>query len=280
MAMTLLLTITVASAQIKNAKTETVKIYGNCGMCKTKIETAGTLKKVAKVEWNQDTNMAVLTYDASKTSQDEILKRIALVGYDSDKFLAPDATYDALHECCQYERVAKVAMPTEIKMESATTENHSNHADNSGSKQQHDTQLKVVFDTYFALKDALVKTDGNAVAAEAKIMKTALSAVKMETLAMDVHMVWMKEMSGLMTSAGAIAATQDIELQREIFIPFSKSIYELLKVAKYEMPVYVQFCPMANGGEGANWLSKENAVKNPFYGSKMLTCGKVVETIQ
>jgi hypothetical protein len=38
----------------------------------------------------------------------------------------------------------------------------------------------------------------------------------------------------------------------------------LLKVAKYEMPVYVQFCPMANGGEGANWLSKENAVKNPF----------------
>jgi hypothetical protein len=32
-------------------------------------------------------------------------------------------------------------------------------------------------------------------------MKTALSAVKMETLAMDVHMVWMKEMSGLMTSA-------------------------------------------------------------------------------
>jgi hypothetical protein len=34
-------------------------------------------------------------------------KRIALVGYDSDKFLAPDATYDALHECCQYERVEK-----------------------------------------------------------------------------------------------------------------------------------------------------------------------------
>jgi hypothetical protein len=45
MAMTLLLSINVVSAQIKNAKTETVKIYGNCGMCKTKIETAGTLKR-------------------------------------------------------------------------------------------------------------------------------------------------------------------------------------------------------------------------------------------
>jgi hypothetical protein len=91
-------------------------------------------------------------------------------------------------------------------------------------------------------------------------MKTALSAVKMETLAMDVHMVWMKEMSGLMTSAGAIAATQDIEL--EIFIPFSKSIYELLKVAMKCLFTYsfVQW----QMGEGANWLSKENAVKNPF----------------
>lgn len=280
MAMTLLLSITVANAQIKNAKTETVKIYGNCGMCKTKIETAGNLKKIAIVEWNQDTNMAVLTYDPSKTSQDEILKRIALVGYDSDKFLAPDATYDALHGCCQYERVAKIAMPAATKMETTTTENHSDHADNASTKQQQDTQLKVVFDTYFALKDALVKTDNSAVAVEAKEMTTALSAIKMETLAMDVHMVWMKEMSGLMASATTIAASQDIKLQREIFIPFSKSIYELIKVAKYEVPVYVQFCPMANNGKGANWLSKENAVKNPFYGSQMLTCGKVVETIQ
>jgi hypothetical protein len=95
-------------------------------MCKTKI-TAGTLKKVAKVEWNQDTNMAVLTYDASKTSQDEILKRIALVGYDSDKFL-PDATYDALHECCQYEReeVARSSQNGTATMKIIPiTENHS-----------------------------------------------------------------------------------------------------------------------------------------------------------
>jgi hypothetical protein len=74
------------------------------------------------------------------------------------------------------------------------------------------------------LKDALVKQTATRLLQKQKEMKTALSAVKMETLAMDVHMVWMKEMSGLMTSAGAIAATQDIELQREIFIPFSKSI--------------------------------------------------------
>jgi copper chaperone CopZ len=283
MAITLLLSVTVASAQIKNAKTETVKIYGNCGMCKTKIETAGNLKKVAQVEWNKDTKMATVTYDATKTSQDEILKRVALVGYDSDKFLAPDDVYAALHDCCQYDREAKVAVSTEMKMETAVSINqvsHANHSENKGVKQQAETKLKVVFDTYFLLKDALVKTDGKAAASVAKEVLTAANTVKMEELAMDVHMVWMKEMKGVMAGAKNISETQNIERQREIFIPFSKSIYELLKVAKYETPVYLQFCPMANDGEGANWLSKENAVKNPYYGSKMMSCGKTVETIQ
>ena len=57
-------------------------------------------------------------------------------------------------------------------------------------------------------------------------------------------------------------------------------MHDLLLVAKFDTPVYYQFCPMANGGKGANWLSKENAVKNPYYGAQMMTCGKVVETIK
>ena len=283
MAITLLLSVTIAGAQIKNATTETVKIYGNCGMCKTTIETAGNLKKVAKVEWNKDTKMATLTYDATKTSQDEILKRIALAGYDNDKFLAPDAVYEKLHGCCQYEREAKVAVSTTMKMESAATENHANHnshSDSTAIKPPVDTKLKVVFDTYFLLKDALVKTDAKAAATVAKDALTALTAVRMGELAMDVHLVWMKEMNGLMAGAKSISETQDIKRQREFFISFSKSMYELIKVSKYETPVYLQFCPMANGGKGANWLSKENVIKNPYYGSQMMTCGKTIETIQ
>jgi hypothetical protein len=37
---------------------------------------------------------------------------------------------------------------------------------------------------------------------------------------------------------------------------------------------------MFNDGKGANWLSKENAIKNPYYGSSMLSCGKTTETIK
>ena len=276
-----LLSITI-DAQIKNSKTETVKIYGNCGMCETKIEKAGTIKKVALVDWNQETQMATLTYDTTKTNQDEILKRIALAGYDSDKFLAPDDVYNNLHGCCQYDRVAKVPVKAEIKTEE-TTENHNNHGNHTETPKvevQEVNQLKAVFDNYFVVKDAMISSDGNATSIASKELFTAINNVKMDKLEMDVHVVWMKVLNQIKEDAEHIADTKDIKHQREHFTTLSKDIYALVKVAKYDVTVYFQFCPMYNDGKGANWLSKENAVKNPYYGSMMLSCGKMVETIK
>lgn len=278
---TLLLSAVMSYAQIKNAKTETVKVYGNCGMCEATIEKAGSLDKVATVDWDQDTKMATLTYDAKKTTQDEILKKISLAGYDSDKFLAPDDAYNNLHGCCQYDRVAKVAVNEETKME-VTNGNHSNHANQSetpANEEQNENQLKSVFDNYFNVKDALVKSDGNATAIASKELISAINAVKMDKLEMDVHMVWMKVVNQIKEDAEHITDTKDVKHQREHFMTLSKDVYALSKVSKNETTVYYQFCPMANDGKGANWLSKEKAVRNPYYGSMMLSCGKTLETI-
>ncbi|MFY7963827.1 MAG: mercury transporter, partial [Chitinophagaceae bacterium] len=68
--------------------------------------------------------------------------------------------------------------------------------------------------------------------------------------------------------------------QRDHFTSLSKNMYELLKAAKANTTVYYQYCPMFNNGKGANWLSKEATIKNPYYGSMMLSCGKVQETIK
>ncbi len=273
MAITLLLSFTVSNAQIKNIKTETVKIFGNCGMCKTTIEKAGTLKNIAKVDWNKDTKMAILTYDAKKTNQDEILKRIALVGYDNDNFLAPDAAYSKLPACCQYNREAKVAVKTEpkTKMSGMTMDNNSSISEN-----QETNQLQAVFDNYFLLKDALVKTDPKTASEKSIALLSSITAVKMETLKMNVHMVWMKVVKDLTADAKSVSETQDIKKQRELFKVLSKNTYELIKASKYTEPIYYQYCPM----QDANWLSKENTIKNPYYGSQMLSCGKTVETIK
>ena len=269
MAIVLLLSITISNAQIKNSTTDTVKIFGNCGMCETAIEKAGTINKVAEVNWNVVTKMATLTYDKNKTNQDEILKRIALAGYDSEKFLSPDKAYSSLPGCCQYDREAKVPAKTDDpKMETSNTI--------AVTETQVANQLQPVFDNYFLLKEALVKSDAKTAAAKSKELLTSIEAVKMETLKTDVHMVWMKIFKDLTADAKSISETQDIKKQRDLFKSLSKNTYELIKVSKPTEAVYYQYCPM----QDAKWLSKENAIKNPYYGSQMLTCGKTVETIK
>jgi copper chaperone CopZ len=113
MAALIMLSITTLNAQIKNTKTDpsvseqvtqTVKIFGNCGMCKKNIEKAGTIEGIVSVKWDKDTKIATLVYDAQKTHQEEILNRIALAGYDSEKYKAKKEDYDNLDGCCQYER--------------------------------------------------------------------------------------------------------------------------------------------------------------------------------
>lgn len=268
-------------AQIKNAITETVKIYGNCGMCEKTIEKAGNMGKIANVDWNADTKMATLTYDAQKTNQNEILKRIALSGYDSDKFLAPDEAYSKLPGCCQYEREAKVPVTIEATSVADKSEQAVMDTNSQSSVTKTQTgQLKTVFDAYFELKDALVKTDGTSASAKASALLSEINAVKMETLTTDEHTTWMKVSKDLKVHTEHIADTKDTNLQRNNFMELSKKMYELIKVTKQETPVYYQFCPMANGGKGANWLSKEDAIKNPYYGSQMLSCGKTIETIK
>jgi len=281
MVITVLLSAVNSFAQIKNAKTETVKIYGNCDMCKTTIEKAGNVKNVATVEWNKDTKMATLKYDDKKTNQDEILKRIALAGYDSEKFLAPDDVYAKLPECCQYNRELKPV--TKVKDASMDMKNeHSNHGEMAQTNTvttQNAPQLKVVFDNYFSVKDALVKTDAGTSSAKAAELVKAIKAVEMTKLSNEEHTVWMKVMKDLTANAEKISVAKDATKQREIFALLANNMYELAKVSKQETPVYYQHCPMYNNGKGANWLSKEEAIKNPYYGSKMLTCGSVQETI-
>ncbi len=102
----MLLAGTKLDAQIAGAKTSTVKVYGNCGMCEKTIEKAAWEKGVSQADWNRDTKMAVLTFDPAKTSEEALLKKIAAVGYDSDNYRASDEVYNNLHSCCHYDRPA------------------------------------------------------------------------------------------------------------------------------------------------------------------------------
>ncbi len=257
--LTLLLIISSCSVQIKNATTESVKIYGNCAMCESTIENAGNQKKVARIKWNKDTKMATLLYDTTKTNQSEILKRSALAGYDSEQFLAPDDVYAKLPECCHYDRVNKSVIVQNEIVETHAVQNHPT----TSEKEQEVNQMKAIFDHYFSIKDALVQSDQKLASAVSKDLLSEINKVKMNKLSTEEHSVWMKVLNGLKSSADKISTSTNIEKQRKAFMDLSTNIYDLIKVSKHEVSIYYQHCPMYNDGKGANWLSKENKIKNP-----------------
>lgn len=85
-------------------KTDTVEVSGNCGMCEKRILSAVTVKGVKSAQWDADTQQLVIKYDVEKISLDDIEKRIAKAGHDTPNHKADNATYEALHGCCQYPR--------------------------------------------------------------------------------------------------------------------------------------------------------------------------------
>ncbi|MFX1705669.1 heavy-metal-associated domain-containing protein [Chitinophaga sp. CC14] len=105
-------TIQTANAQsgkesiMSHSKTQTVKVYGECGMCKSRIErTARSIDGVKSVSWDQDTKILTLEYSIFKKSvPDDLQRRLAANGHDTEKYKADDIAYQKLPDCCHYQR--------------------------------------------------------------------------------------------------------------------------------------------------------------------------------
>ncbi len=277
-----LLLITSCSAQslsrisgMKNARTVTVHVNGDCGMCKKTIEKVAFVKGEAEADWDVDAKTARITYDSVHTTLDAVLERIAQAGYDSEKFLAPDAAYAALPGCCQYERTDKRAAMDHSAVDGEVAVSEA-PVDQTTTNPKSD-QFNDLFTSYFTLKNALVASDAKAAAESAAGFSAAVKAVQMERMNPEMHGVWMQVMEPLTNLGAGIAAKSDLDAQRKAFAEMAAPMLSLVKVAPRAEPIYLDHCPMYEGG--ADWLSLEKPIKNPFYGSMMLTCGSVKQTI-
>lgn len=102
----------------------------------------------------------------------------------------------------------------------------------------------------------------------------------MSLLMDDAHLYWMDQLGALNAHANKIADLNNIKEQREQFDFLSEVLINSIKVFGLSNQVlYVEYCPMALGNKGANWLSREPEIRNPYFGDKMLKCGLVKDTI-
>jgi copper chaperone CopZ len=94
----------VCTSIFAQEKTDSFTVYGNCGMCKSRIEKAVKAEGATAAAWNKDTKMLTVTYDPAKTNMEAIQKKVASVGHDTDLFTASAKVYDKLPGCCKYDR--------------------------------------------------------------------------------------------------------------------------------------------------------------------------------
>jgi copper chaperone CopZ len=87
------------SGQIKK---ESFKVSGNCEMCKNRIESSLKVDGIEAAQWNPDTKVMKVKYDADKITIEKIHQLISAAGYDTDKEKANESAYTSLPKCCQY----------------------------------------------------------------------------------------------------------------------------------------------------------------------------------
>ncbi len=124
-----------------------------------------------------------------------------------------------------------------------------------------DPKVEAIFDQYLQIEAGLVNTDAS---------KTAMAASKLQEQLKAIN-----ANEATQNAAAAMATSKDIKVQRENFEALSNGLEDMLEGALKSGTLYKQFCPMAFNNKGAYWISSSEDILNPYFGDKMLKCGRV-----
>jgi periplasmic mercuric ion binding protein len=97
-------TVNAQKGFISSEKKENIKVWGECGMCKKKIEKASKDAGAVAADWNEESKILSVSYNSNKTSAAKIEEAIAAAGYDTKDIAATNEAYNNLPGCCHYER--------------------------------------------------------------------------------------------------------------------------------------------------------------------------------
>lgn len=138
-------------------------------------------------------------------------------------------------------------------------------------------QTQSLLTSYYDIKNALVNSDATLAASKANVFSKVMGSIDMKSIPKAEMTAFMGLQDKLEFDAKHISETKDISQQRQYFANFSANLFKLAKAVKLtNEPVYYDYCPMKK----SYWLSDNAAIKNPYYGKQMLTCGAVKETLK
>lgn len=162
------------------------------------------------------------------------------------------------------------------KMNHDNSDGH-HDADKKGMTMSRNGSSETVLNDYFNLKDALVADDNSKAKELGATLAKSLASLEILSNYSDKQKTDLKDIIEDAVEHAEHISESDIAHQREHFKVLSKDVTDIVAITGTKNTLYQQFCPMYDGGSA--WLSMSKDVKNPYYGSKMLKCGKVQKEI-
>lgn len=195
----------------------------------------------------------------------------------------PEVTGEKGVKCpkCGMELTEKVAQSATTEKEDASTTDVETKNAGATTKTVAATSFTIneIVSSYLKLKNALVKDDSKGAANAGKALYATLNTLDSKSLDAKLKKEYVDIAEDAKEHAEHIGDNSGkIEHQREHFAMLSKDINDLIKTFGTTQKLYQDYCPMFDEGKSGYWISETKEIKNPYFGSQMLTCGSVRKT--
>ncbi len=140
-------------------------------------------------------------------------------------------------------------------------------------------QMSAVLNRYFDLKNALVDSDAERAKGYAESLKMEADGVEPAGLNEETLALWVSFGEVIINNSRDLILLEDVDDQRYHFEYISEAMIQMVDTFRpVGYTVYHQSCPMVRDGS-ADWLSREEDIRNPYHGDRMMRCGEVIRRI-
>lgn len=141
--------------------------------------------------------------------------------------------------------------------------------------------LLPLFNEYLLLKNALVMDDFDKSRQIATSLSGKLSKTDMGLFSGEAHNVWMQHSTKIEKALKLVSKAENIGVVRTHFKTLSDQFIMLaVTFGPFDEALYIQHCPMVNDNKGADWISNDKQIKNPYFGASMIGCGSITKEIR
>ncbi len=142
-----------------------------------------------------------------------------------------------------------------------------------------DNKMEEILDTYFDLKNAFVRSDAILSKEIAQSLASIPEQVNVQGLNQPSEEIWASLRDSIEEQSRQIIEQDNVVDQRYHFESLSEAMITLVESYQpVDYEIYHQSCPMVRDGS-ADWLSREEQVKNPYHGESMVNCGEIIQKL-